>query len=518
MSRRRKKMREIRSILYYRLGKGISAERTSRALKISKGTVINTVKRFKESGLSWPLSEDLNDSSLEHALYPPSSPKRDNTELQLPSVAYLEQELAKKHVTLQCLYDEYRQGSPDAVSRSSFYRYYRKNRPQSCSMPMEYKGGDLLFIDYSGDGLEYVDRETGEIISVELFCCCWGASNYSYAEVTHSQKKEDFVYSHPRAFRYFGVVPHGLVPDNLKSGVKQADRYDPILNPLYEEMARHYNTAGLPARVRKPKDKAKIENGVLHIQRFILARLRNRHFFSLHEINNAVWELLEEFNKRPMKDYGNQTRRERFARLDKPYAQQLPPEPFRVTEVKLDVLVGKNYHVRYKDHFYSVPFEYVGKRVKIRRCGGMVEINYQNQCLSRHLFSTRKYGYTTKSEHMPKAHQFVKGLTPGWIISQASEIGPKTVEVISTIMRRSEHIQQGFNAALGVLRLAKAYTKERLEAACERCVFYHTENYRSLKSVLQNNLDKQPIRKKSKEDSVEQLNVFTHENVRGNYE
>lgn len=511
-------MREIRTILYYRLEKGISAERTSRALTISKGTVINTIKRFRKSGLRWPLPDDFDDAALEHALYPPRVRKAPATAAQLPSIEYIEKELAKKHVTLQCLYDEYKQHTPNAVSRSQFYRYVNKERPRPYSMPMDYKGGDLLFVDYSGDGLEYVDRTTGELISVELFCCCWGASNYSYAEVTHSQQKEDFVHSHPRAFRYFGAVPHGIVPDNLKSGVKHADRYDPILNPLYEEMLRHYRAVGLPARIRTPRDKGKIENGILHIQRFILARLRNRRFFSLYEINRAVWELLEEFNTRPMKDYGNQSRRERFNRLDKPYAQPLPPEPFRVTEVKLGVLVGKNYHVRYKDHFYSVPFGYVGKRVKVRRCGSMVEIDYQSQSLSRHLYSTRRHGYTTKNEHMPKAHQFVKGLTPGWIIAQASEIGPQTVAVVSAIMKRAEHVQQGFNAALGVLHLAKGYTKERLEAASKRCVFYRTENYRALKSVLQNNLDKQPIRPQSQEECAGQLNVFTHENVRGNFE
>ena len=518
MSRRRKQMREIRSILYYRLEKGISAERTARALRISKGTVINTVHRFKQSDLSWPLSPEISDSVLEHALYPPLSPKDSAEGFGLPSIDYLEGELAKKHVTLQCLYDEYRQSTSEVMSRSSFYRYFKKNRPVPYSMPMEYKGGDLLFIDYSGDGLEYIEKVTGEIIPVELFCCCWGASNYSYAEVTESQRKDDFVHSHPRAFRYFGVVPHGLVPDNLKSGIKTPDRYDPIVNPLYGEMAKHYHTAVLPARIKTPRDKAKIENGVLHIQRFILARLRNRHFFSLYEINTAVWELLEEFNTRPMKDYGNQTRRERFERLDKRYAQQLPAEPFRVTEVKLDVLVGKNYHVRYKDHFYSVPFKYVGKRVKIRRSGSMVEIQYESQHLARHMYSIRKYGYTTKHEHMPKAHQFVKGLTPGWIISQASNIGSHTVEVISAIMRRAEHVQQGFNAALGILRLAKVYTSQRLEAASKRCIHFGTKNYRSVKSVLDNNLDKQPIEVKTEEKTAEQIDIFTHENIRGNYE
>jgi transposase len=518
MSRRRTTMREIRTILYYRLEKGISAERTALALKVSKGTVINTTQRFERSGLTWPLPNDISDSDLEHALYPSRTKLLTSGSYELPAISYLETELSRPHVTLRCLYDEYRQSCPEPVSRASFYRYFNANRPKPCSMAMEHKGGDLLYVDYSGDGLSYIDRKTGEIIDVELFCCCWGASNHSYAEATPSQKKEDFVYSHPRSFRYFGVVPHGLVPDNLKSGVKTPDRYDPIINPLYGEMAGHYHTAVLPARVRKPKDKAKIENGVLHIQRFILARLRNRQFFSLHEINTAIWELLEEFNNRPMKDYGNQTRKERFERLDKPYAQPLPSEPFRITEVKLDVLVRKDYHVRYNDHFYSVPFDYVGKRVKVRRSGGMVEIMYDGKHLARHLYSWEKYRYTTKSEHMPQAHQFVKGLTPGWIIGQAARIGQNTVAVVTAIMKRSEHVQQGFNAALGVLRLAKVYTEPRLEAASARCMYYRTTTYRALKSVLQNNLDKEPFIADLKTGTIRQNDTFTHENLRGDYQ
>jgi len=511
-------MREIRSILYYRLEKGISADRTALALKVSKGTVINTIERFKQSQLSWPLPDDMSDSALEHALYPPKPKIPTVGATELPSLSYIEQELAKKHVTLQCLYDEYCQNSPEVVSRATFYRYVTHNRSRSYCMPMEYKGGDLLYIDYSGDGLFYVNRDTGKIIDVELFCCCWGASSYSYAEATHSQKKEDFVYSHPRAFSYFGVVPHGLVPDNLKSGIKVPDRYDPIANPLYGCMAQHYTTVILPARIRRPQDKAKVESGVLHIQRFILARLRNRQFFSLFEINTAIRELLEEFNTRPMKDYGNQSRRERFERLDRPYAQPLSTEPFRVTELKLNVLVGKNYHIRYKDHFYSVHYSYVGKRVTVRRCGGMVEIVYDNQILTRHLYSTNKYRYKTKTEHMPNAHQFVKGLTPGWIMAQAAKVGPHTINITAAIMRRAEHVQQGFNAALGVLQLAKAYTGPRLEAACQRCLHFKTPSYRALKSVLQNSLDKQPLDEYASHGSDDQLSIFSHENIRGDYQ
>lgn len=504
-------MRLIRQILFYRLEKCISADQTASALKISKGTVINTIKRFEESGLTWPIPEDVTDSTLEARLYPVmASPKQ--TDPNLPILSYIDAELAKKHVTLQCLYDEYRKTTIDPVSRASFYRFYNRIRKPAVSMPMEYKGGDLVQVDYSGDGLFYTDS-TAACVNVDLFCCCWGLSSFSYADATISQKKRDFCQSHVRAFRYFGICPHGLVPDNLKSAVTTPDPFDPVINRMYEELGRHYGIAILPARIRKPRYKAKVESAVLHIQQYILARLRNRQFFSLVEINEAIIELLEEFNDRPMKDYGHQTRRERFERLDKPYAQQLPAEPFRIIDIKHDVLIGKNYHIRYKDHFYSVPFEMVTKRVIVRHSGMMIEIFYDGKILTRHIFNPHAFTYTTKTEHMPVEHQFVKGLTPGWIIAQAAKIGENTVNAVTEVMRRSEHVQQGFNAALGILHLAKAHTPERLEMACRRCIYFNCVTYQALKSVLSNNLEQQAL-PNATAGSSDKSQVIMHENLR----
>jgi transposase len=503
-------MRMIRQILYYRLEKGIGSDKASRALNVSKGTVINTMRRFYQSGLPWPLPEDMSDSVLEIRLYP-VKPRVSAIYSEIPNIEYLEKELAKKHVTLQCLYDEYYTNSEKPVSRASFYRYFCRNRPVSPSMPVEHKGGDLVYVDYSGNGLFYTDSHIGNRVEVDVFCCCWGLSSFTYADATKTQKKRDFCQSHVRAFRYFGVIPNGVVPDNLKSAVTKYNPFDPQLNPLYEEVAKHYGIVILPARIRKPKDKAKVESAVLHIQRFIIARLRNRQFFSLSEINVAIAELLEEFNDRPMKDYGYQTRRERFERLDKPYAKQLPTDPFRITDIKHDILVGKNYHIRYEQHFYSVPFEKAGERVIVRRCGATVEIFHDGQLLTRHLYSNNKFRYTTKNEHMPKDHQFVKGLSAGWIIAQAAKIGNNTVNVVAEIMHKNEHVQQGFNASLGILSLAKAYTPQRLESACKRCLHFKTVTYRAIKSVLVNNLDQQKI---SSPAATATTQVIDHENLR----
>ncbi len=503
-------MRKIRQVLEYRLSKEISAEQTALALSLSKGSVINYVDRFVQSKLPWPLPETLTDTALEEALFPAllSDPL---DVLNLPDLGYLEKELARKHMTLQRLYEEYRELHSDGLSRSAFYRYVARNRSKQVFMTMIHKGGDLVFVDYSGDGLEYIERLTGEIVPVDLFVCAWGASSYSYAEGTRTQATPDFTNSHVRALEYFRAAPNGFVPDNLKSGVKKSDLYDPIANPLYAKMAEHYGVVILPARVKKPRDKAVVENAVLHVQRFILARLRNRQFFSLEEQNAAIWEELEIFNNRPMKDYGGQTRRQRFETLDLPYAKPLPAERFKISRIKLKVRVAHNYHIRFEDHYYSVPHHLAGCLVDVYQVGAILELYHDNVHLCRHQVQGANYGYTTIKEHMPPNHAFVKGWSQQWFISKAGEIGPATAEAVKQIMAAREHIQQGFNAARGVLSLAKSHTPDRLEKACQRALHFKTVTYRTLKAILDQNLDAQtflPIPTTNQEPLL-------HKNIRG---
>jgi transposase len=481
-------VRRIREVLRYHYELRLSNGRISSALEVSKGSVHNILQRFKQSSWSWPLPDDCSDTALEEALYPSVGT---GSRTCLPDVPYLEHEVSRPHVTLQLLWDEYHATHPEGMSRSTFYRYYHQHRTKPSDLKMIHKGGDKLFIDYSGDGLEYIDRKTGEVIPAELFVCSWGASSYSYAEATHTQNSDDFIAAQVRALLYFGVGPHALVPDNLKSGVKKADRYDPEINPLYAKFAEHHGAAVLPARVKKPKDKAVAESNVLHLQRFILGRLRDRTFYSLAEINEAVRELLDEFNLRPMKDYGGRSRKDRFEELDKPYGKPLPSEPFRITRIKTKVRVGPNYHLRYDDHFYSAPHWMARRYVDVYQVGPILEVYHNGVHCCRHRKSFRKYGYTTVPEHMPPNHQFVRGWSAGWFLGQAGEIGPSCREVVHKIMKRMEHVQQGFNAALGVLRLAKAYSPERLEAACKRADHYKSYSLKALKSILEKNLDQQ---------------------------
>jgi len=500
-------MRRIREILRYHFEGHLSNERIGRALGLSKGSIHNILHRFKCSSLSWPLNQNLSDSGLEKHLY-----TSDSREVgHLPSISYLEKELTRRHVTLQLLWDEYHASHPDGLSRASFYRYYRKNCSRPVTMKMHHKGGDKLFVDYSGDSLEYIDSTTGEIVETQLFVASWGASSYTYAEVTHSQQSEDYIASHVRAFKYFGVVPHALVPDNLKSGVKKAHRYDPEINPLYAKLASHYGTVVLPARSGKPRDKAVVESNVLVAQRFLLGRLRNQRFFSIDEINNAICLLLDELNARGMKDYGGHSRKERFEEYDRPNAKPLSKDHFKISLIKTGVRVAPNYHIRFKDHYYSVPHHLARKLVDIYQIGLIIEIYFEGKHVCRHQRSLKKFGYTTKPEHMPPEHSVVNGWSPEWFISQAHGIGPNCALLIKEVMKKQEHVQQGFNAALGILRLARVYTPKRLEAASIRACKYNSYSIRALKSILEKNLDKV-------EHFIPQqttLPIVEHENIRG---
>jgi transposase len=504
-------MRKIRQVLEYRLSKNISAEQTSLALSLSKGSVINYLERFERSKLPWPLPETLTDTALEEALFPPLPPSHDAPAEPLPDIGYIEKEIVRPHMTLQRLWEEYAEQHPDGLKRTAFYDHVARHRPPEITMKVIHKGGDKVFSDYSGDGLEYIDRRTGEIIDVDLFVCAWGASSFTFAEGSESQKTRDFALSHVHGLEYFGVAPFAFVLDNTKSGVKKSDRYDPVANPVYGKMADHYHVAFLPARVLKPQDKAIVESAVLQAQRIILARLRNRQFFSLDEVNAAVREELEALNNRPMKEYGGQTRRQRFEELDKPYAQQLPAEPFKISLVKVDVLVGHNYHIRFEDHFYSVPHHLATQRVDVYQIGPIIEIYHDNVHVCRHQAGPPNFGYATTTEHMPPSHAFVKGWSKEWFIAKSTEIGPATAEAASQIMNGRGHVQQGFNAVMGVLRLAKVYSPQRLERACQRATYYKSTTLKAIKTILEQHLDNQtflPLPTQSQPPVV-------HENIRG---
>lgn len=503
-------MREIRKILQYRLELHVSAEKTAQALHKSKGVIIETLKRFHHNNLQWPLPSDMTDSALEAILYPPKSVFK--ADIVLPDMEYIKKEMQKPHVTLQRLFEEYAVVNPTGLKRSSFFRYIQKMQPVDVSMRNLHNGGEILYSDYSGDSLSFIDLQSGELVKTQLFACCWGASSYSYIEARLTQKEHEFTSVHVNSFKYFGVIPKVIVPDNTKSAVTKADRYDPVINAHFGLMCDHYAITVLPARVRKPKDKAVVESNVLHIQRFILARLRNRQFFSLQEINDALWDELEIYNDLPMKDYGGLSRRQRFEANDLPYASPLPLNPFTIAKVKDKVKVARDYHIQVDKHYYSVPYHLVGKYVQTRQSGAIVEAYYDNERVAIHQLSQRVGSFTTKTEHMPKHHQYVKGWSSGYFLDEASKIGDSTRLVIEKLLKRSDHVEHGYRTSRGVLHLAKVYSNERLEKACERVLVFKNVSIASIKSVLAQGIDKQPllIRNTSMDAPV-----VLHENIRG---
>lgn len=508
-------MRQVKKILEYRLERKLSIEQVGLALAVAKGTVVNTLQRFERSGLGWPPPAEMSDTKLEEALYPvvETPAAAAITAASLPDLTWIETQIRRPHVTLQRLWEEYHEAHPEGLSRSAFYRYWDVRKPPSICLKIIHKGGENVFVDYSGDGLSYTDKSTGEVVETKLFVACWGASSYTYADATMTERSGDFVRSHVRAWKYFGGCSRGLVPDNLKSGVTRPDRYEPRIQQLYEAMASHYGVAVLPARVRKPKDKAVVESAVLQTQRLILARLRDRQFFSLDEINVALQEEVELLNTRPMKDYGNQSRKERFELLDKPYMQPLPAEEFKITSLKLDARVAPNYHVRYDDHYYSVPCALVGKTVDVYQMGQILEIYHDGVHIYRHKVGAQNFTYTTIAEHMPQNHRYVQGgWTEEYFLNQAEAIGAEVRAAMDALMKRKAHPQQAFNAAKGVLQLAKVYPPERLLNACRRALHYNSASYQNIKSILEKGLDKQ-IEMTLLE--TESKTSEPHENIRG---
>jgi transposase len=508
-------MRKIMDILRLHFGGGLSNQRIADALKISKGSVFNVLQRFEASKLSWPLPEVLSQPELLLLLYPKKKSDPESTKAPLPDFDRLLTELARPHVTASLLFKEYRDANPDGLGRSRFYELLSEHGQKlNVTLRQTHEGGDKLFIDYSGDKPSYLDLQTGELVPVEMFVASWGASSFSYCEVTPSQKSVDFVQSHVRAFRFFGCVPMALVPDNLKSAVLKASFTDPDLNPLYARMAAHYDTAILPARPRKPRDKAVVESNVLHLQRFILGRLRDRLLFSLSEVQEAVLGLTAEFNGQDMQVFKT-SRRERFETLDKPFAKPLPTEDFALQELKLDAKVHPDYHIQFRSHYYSVPYTLVGLTVDVHCDGKTVQLYHAGERIASHTLAPANFGHTTLAVHMPENHRFFRGLSPEKLIQRASLVGPKMTLLIEAVLLNKKHPEQGYRAALGLLDLVHRFGRARVENAAARALHFGMNRRRDLLSILDANLDKQPLSPEVAQTSLTLPPPPEHVHIRG---
>ena len=511
MATQRLTMRNIRQILRQKL----VLHRTNRDIAASVGrspaTVSNIVVAAKKAEITWARVEEMSDEALEVAFY--GAPEAAAPSRPPPDLAAIHVERRRPGVTLALLHEEYLAAHPDGYRYTQYCELYRQwVKKKKLTMRIDHVAGDKAFVDYSGDKLHIVDQETGECRPVELFVGVLGASNYTFVDVTMSQGGADFIATHIRMLEYFGGVPKALVPDQLKSAVTRSCWYDPKIQRTYEAMAEHYETAVMPARPRKPRDKAKAEVGVQVVQRWILARLRNETFYSLDDLRARVAELLEDLNSRPMKKLGGVTRRQLFERLERAELQPLPRERFAFCEWK-ECRVNIDYHVEVDHHFYSVPHELVGEIVSARITTSTVEIIHRDKRICSHVRSYVRGKHTTKTEHMPLAHQKHLEWTPSRIIEWARQTGPKTAELAEAIMKERRHPEQGYRSCLGLLRLGKTYGAYRLEAACARAVVVRARSYRNVKSILDKGLDRVPLPDLPDDPPPQQPEV--HGNIRG---
>lgn len=503
-------MRKIRETLRLHFDSGLGQRPIARCLNISRTTIGDYLQRAKTAELSWPLPDSLTDQQLYNALFPVATPVTP-LDRPLPDFTYLHNELKRKGVTLALLWEEYLAESPHGYRYSHFCELYRRWAGKlRISMRQIHKAGEKLFVDYCGHTLPIVDPQTGEIREAQVFVAVLGASSYTFAEATRSQGLQDWLDSHVRAFEFLGGVPELIIPDNLRSAVSKPCRYEPDLNPSYQDLAEHYGTAVIPARVRKPKDKAKAEVGVQIVERWILARLRKQTFFSLTEANAAIRELLIDLNSRPFKKLPG-CRKEAFEALDRPALRPLPVSPYRFAQWK-KVRPGIDYHVEIDGHYYSVPYQLRGVQLNARISSDSIECFQQRERVASHVRSYEKGRHTTIAAHMPKGQREYADWTPERLVRWAEKIGSKTATMTEVILASRQHPQQAFRSAMGLINLAKAYTPQRLEAACDLALEGGANSRKSVKSILETKLDQQP-----RQQSLPLAKPIDHDNIRGRH-
>ena len=504
-------MRKITEVLRLKFEVKLSHEKIAAATGMSKGAVTNYVQRAVQKELSWPLPAELDESRLEALLFRQAAPREHYAQ---PDYAVLHQELKRKGVTLQLLWEEYQAANGEHAYRySQFCVHYHEYRGTLArSMRQVHRAGEKVFIDYSGDTVAIIDQRSGEILTAQIFVATLGASKYAYAEATWTQGLPDWIGSNIRMLEHFGAVPSLWIPDNLKAAIKKACRYEPEATSTYEDCARHYGGAILPARPYKPKDKASVEMSVLLVQRWILARLRNRQFFSLHELNGAIAELLADLNNRPFKKLPG-CRASAFESIDRPALKPLPATRYEYAEW-IKAKVNIDYHAEADRHYYSVPHPLVGEHVTVRMTDTTIECFFKGGRVAAHVRSYVKGKHTTLPEHMPAAHRKHMKWTPARLLSWGQSIGVGTRAVVQWQFDHRPHPEQGYRACLGLLNLSKTYGEERLEAACRRALTVGSPTGGRIKAILKAKLDQHPDLFPAA-DTAAATASRTHGNVRG---
>ncbi len=501
-------MRKIKEILRLHYDLGLRQDQIARSCQIGQATVHRYLERFAASGVGWPLSADWDNVRLEQLLFAhrggrPTGPMN----RPAPDFVTLQDELRRHpHLTLQLLWEEYRAQQPSGYGYSRFCELYRRwQETRDAVLRQEHRAGEKLFVDWAGAKIPLFSCAAE---SASLFVAVLGASNYTFAYATPNQDLSSWIEAHVRAFEFFGGVPQLVIPDNPRTGVSRACRYEPDLNRTYHEIAQHYGVAVLPARPYQPRDKAKVEVGVQIVQRWIVAALRHQRFGSVAAVNEAVSTLLIRLNHRPFRKREG-TRASLFAELDRPALQPLPGEHYQISAWK-SVRANLDYHVEIDRHYYSVPYQFTGQLLEARFTATTVEIFHDGVRVASHRRRNAAYRHTTNAEHRPKSHQAHLEWTPSRLVHWAQSVGPATAQVVEAILAAKPHPEMGYRSCLGILRLAQTYSAERLEAASQRALQLQAFSYQSLRSILKNSLDRQTVLTPEDPSSGP-----LHENVRG---
>lgn len=504
-------MRKLKEVLRLH-SLGLKQQQIARSCSIAQSTVHGYLKAAAAAGVSWPLPPEWNEQQLQEALSGRARAVATRRKAHTPDFAAIRLQLqSHRNLTLQLLWEEYRQSTPDGYSYSRFCELYHEwAHKLDVVLRHEHRAGEKMFVDYAGAKIPVYDRRTGEVAcEASIFVAVLGASSYTFAEATHSQELPCWIGSHIRALEFYGGTPEIAVPDNTKTGVKRPCRYEPELNPTYREMAEYYGLAVVPARPYKPRDKAKAEAGVQVAQRWIVAALRHQKFFNLADLNEAIAPLLDKLNQRPFRKRPEASRASLFAELDRPALQPLPAEPYVIAEWK-SVRPNIDYHVEIERHYYSVPYQLVGQELEARYTATTVEIFHRGTRVASHARGLVPHVATTIHEHRPKSHQAHLEWTPSRLIRWAETVGRATGQVVRTILESKRHPEMGYRACLGIISLAKSHSAARLEAASERALLLGACSYQSLKSILKRSLDQQPVLELDIEKSGPH-----HGNVRG---
>jgi transposase len=502
-------MRKLKEVLRLH-SLGMSQHQIARSCSISQSTVHEYVSAAQSTAVQWPVPEDWDDRKIEQTLFPHRPAPDVWRKHPEPDWAKIQQDLqTHRNLTLQLVWQEERESDPEGYGYSRFCDLYRRwLKKLDLVLRQEHRAGEKLFVDYAGDTIPIYDPRTGDVQQAAVFVAVLGASSYAFAEATSGQDLRNWIGSHIRAFEFLGGVTLVVVPDNLKSGVRKSCYYEPDLNPTYREWGEHCGVAIIPARPYRPRDKAKVEAGVQVVQRWIVAALRKRRFFSLEEANQAIAELLGRLNQRPFRKREG-SRATLFAQLDRPALHPLPATRYEFGHWQT-VRVNIDYHIEVERHYYSVPHALAHQEVEVRTTAEAIEVLHRGVRVTSHVRSYEAGKSTTLTEHMPKAHQKYSGRTPSSLIEDAARIGLSTGQLVESILAAKRHPEMGYRSCLGILRLAKTYPADRMEAAAQRALRARAYNYQSMESILRNQLDRLPLPGSSPVQPSPE-----HENIRG---